>query len=124
MAIISPTGFLFSTTGGSKEIDLGTLSLAVSRIGKALGGEGDPFTASDIRRTVETRMASLGISKEIRAQVLSHGRQTEGQAKHYDKYSYLPEEAAALAKWEAHFEEVISGSAGKVIRGRFRSSGT
>ena len=120
MAIISPTGFLFSTTGGSKEIDLGTLSLAVSRIGKALGGEGDPFTASDIRRTV----ASLGISKEIRAQVLSHGRQTGGQAKHYDKYSYLPEKAAALAKWEAHFEEVISGSAGKVIRGRFRSSGT
>lgn len=123
--------YLFSTTNGQKEIDLTTLSVLVSTIAQAYAKERQkkhpdqpaivPYTARDIRRSVETRMAALGISKEIRAQVLSHGRQSGVQAKHYDKYSYLPEKTAALAKWEAHLQEVFSGAAPKVIRGAFRT---
>jgi hypothetical protein len=44
------------------------------------------------------------------------------QTKHYDKHDYIGEKAAALAKWEAHLESVISGKGEKVIRGRFRTS--
>ena len=35
--------------------------------------EKGPFTAGDLRRTVETRLAAVGVSAEVRAQLQSHG---------------------------------------------------
>lgn len=57
------------------------------------------FNLRDIRRTVETRMAGLGISRDIRAQVLSHGL-SGVQDKHYDRHSYETEKRNALTAWE------------------------
>lgn len=57
------------------------------------------FNLRDIRRTVETRMASLGISKDTRAQVLSHGL-SGVQDKHYDRHTYETEKRNALTAWE------------------------
>lgn len=57
------------------------------------------FNLRDIRRTVETRMAGLGISKDTRAQVLSHGLGGV-QDKHYDRHSYEKEKRSALTAWE------------------------
>lgn len=57
------------------------------------------FNLRDIRRTVETRMAGLGISRDTRAQVLSHGL-SGVQDKHYDRHSYETEKRNALTAWE------------------------
>lgn len=57
------------------------------------------FNLRDIRRTVETRMAGLGISKDTRAQLLSHGL-SGVQDKHYDRHSYDTEKRNALTAWE------------------------
>lgn len=57
------------------------------------------FNLLDIRRTVETRMAALGINKDTRAQVLSHGLGGV-QDKHYDRHSYETEKRNALTAWE------------------------
>jgi integrase len=65
------------------------------------------YRLGDLRRTAETRLASLGIDREIRAQLLSHGRQSGVQGKHYDQWEYLPQKREALAKWEAHLKEVL-----------------
>lgn len=56
---------------------------------------GGPFTPGDVRRTVETRLAAAGVSKEIRAQLQSHGLGGV-QDKHYDRHKYLDEKRAAL----------------------------
>ena len=57
------------------------------------------FNLRDVRRTVETEMARLGIGKDIRAHVLSHG--IGGiQDKHYDRHAYEDEKREALRKWE------------------------
>lgn len=53
----------------------------------------------DIRRTVETQLASIGVTKDIRAQLLSHGL-SGVQAAHYDRYEYMNEKHAALVTWE------------------------
>ena len=122
--------YIFSTRGGSRPIDLSTLSNAVSQIGKAKrkenerddkerDGDEEPYSAVDIRRTVETRLAALGVSKEHRAQLLSHGRTQGVQDRHYDRHDYVPEKAAALAKWDAHVTQVLEGKAQKAIRARF-----
>lgn len=68
----------------------------------------DPFNLRDIRRTVETRMASLGISKDTRAQVLSHGI-SGVQDKHYDMHDYADEKRAALVAWERFIDEIVTG---------------
>lgn len=79
----------------------------VGDIAQAMGGE--PFNLRDIRRTVETMLASIGIDKDTRAQMLSHGL-SGVQAAHYDRHDYMSEKRAALVKWETHLERVVSGT--------------
>ncbi|RUS67246.1 hypothetical protein CUZ56_01189 [Saezia sanguinis] len=60
---------------------------------------GDPyltdFTLGDIRRTIETRLAAAGVSRETRAQLQSHGL-SGVQVRHYDRHDYLNEKRQAL----------------------------
>jgi integrase len=67
----------------------------------------------DIRRTVETRMAGLGIPKDHVNRVLNHavGPITEA----YDLHSYLPEKRAALATWAREVERIVGRGEAKVI---------
>lgn len=67
------------------------------------------FKLSDIRRTCETMMARLGVSKDIRAQLLSHGLGGV-QAKHYDRYEYWDEKRAALKAWHDKLEAIRKGT--------------
>ncbi len=60
----------------------------------------------DVRRTVETEMARLGISKDLRAHLLSHGLGGI-QDRHYDRYDRIDEKREALEKWEKHLLELM-----------------
>lgn len=90
------------------------LADAISRASKLLGGE--PFDARDLRRSVETRLADLGVSRETLAHLLSHGR-TGVQSARYDRAERLDEKRAALALWEHHLRAAIENRkpAGKVL---------
>lgn len=70
------------------------------------------FTVADIRRTCETMLAGLGISKDIRAQLLSHGLGGV-QDKHYDKHDYSDEKRQALSIWESRLDEILKGEKAK-----------
>jgi hypothetical protein len=67
------------------------------------------FTPADLRRTIETRLAALGVGLEVRAQLQSHGLGGI-QARHYDRHNYLPEKRAALEKLRA----LLTGKAATV----------
>lgn len=71
-----------------------------------------PF--SHLRRTVETMLASMGVSEEIRGRVQSHGL-TGVQHKHYNKYKYFAEKQDVLKRWERHLEWIRTGTTAKVI---------
>jgi len=62
--------------------------------GKLPGGV---FAVGDLRRTVETRLAAVGVSGEVRAQLQSHGLGGV-QARHYDRHEYFSEKLGALEK--------------------------
>lgn len=62
------------------------------------------FNLRDIRRTAETHLAAAGVSKDIRAQLQSHGL-SGVQDKHYDKHEYMVEKANVLRAWEAYLLE-------------------
>jgi integrase len=67
----------------------------------------------DVRRTVETRMAGLGIPKEHVNKVLNHAAGPVTAA--YDQWSYLPEKRAALQAWADELERIIGRAAAKVV---------
>jgi|SRR5690606_34785859 len=69
-----------------------------------------PITPGTIRRTVETRLAAVGVPKEVRAQLQSHGLGGL-QDRHYDRHTYLDEKLAALKKLRG-----LLTSKGKVIK--------
>jgi integrase len=93
--------WIFSTDG-KVPVTPWTISHAVSDIASSLHEEHgiQRFEARDLRRTTETLLASIGVTKEIRAHILSHGRSTGVQAKHYDRHLYLEEKRDALRHWE------------------------
>lgn len=67
-----------------------------------------PFRGGDIRRTIETMLAeTLHISKDVRAQLLSHGL-SGVQDKHYDKGVHLPAKTAALRAWNDYVAELCA----------------
>jgi integrase len=68
----------------------------------------DAFDLRDIRRTCETMLAGVGISRDTRAQLLSHGL-SGVQAAHYDRHTYTDEKRAALISWEQRLEEIATG---------------
>lgn len=94
--------WLFSTHG-RVAMNPETVSNRAAEVCAGIGGE--PFTLRDIRRTVETMLAALGISKDTRAQLLSHGI-SGVQAAHYDRHAYTDEKRAALVGWEARLETI------------------
>jgi integrase len=97
---------LFSSYGRTQLIPQ-TPSKRLHDISTAMGGE--PFTLRDVRRTCETMLASMGISKDTRAQLLSHGI-SGVQAVHYDRHEYMNEKRAALDAWEQRIAEVQTGT--------------
>ncbi len=91
---------LFQSTKGAV-IAESTPGKRVAEIATEMKGE--PFDLRDIRRTVETQLASLGVSRDVRAQLLSHGL-SGVQNQHYDRHTYIEEKRNALLLWERHLE--------------------
>lgn len=80
------------------------LSDAIARVRDRMGGE--TFDARDLRRSVETRLGDLNVSRETLAHLLSHGR-TGVQAEHYDRAERLDQKREALDLWCAHLAAAI-----------------
>lgn len=97
------------SSNGKGPIVLETLSTAVAEISKRLTKEKGfpPFQLRDVRRTVETMLQKLGIDKEVRAHLLSHGRTSGVQGKHYERYDFLPEKRHALERWNERLQQIV-----------------
>ena len=64
-----------------------------------------PWALHDMRRTVETRLKGLGISKEHVSKLLNHAAGPVTEA--YDWHDYLPEKRAALQKWADALDQIV-----------------
>jgi len=91
------TNLLFSSTGKA-QLSPSTVSIYVTVVSTSFIQSGiskKPFTLSDVRRTIETRLAGMGVSKDVRANLQSHGLNGI-QIRHYDKHDYEKEKRDAL----------------------------
>jgi integrase len=76
----------------------------------------EPWTFHDLRRTVSSHMARLGISKDIRGRVLNHAVQGVTE-RHYTPYDFAAEKRSALDRWGAELTRALaSAKPAKVVR--------
>ena len=99
------TPLLFSSFGKTQLVETtpGKRATAICKTMKC-----EAFDLRDIRRTCETMLAGMGISRDTRAQLLSHGL-SGVQAAHYDRHSYTNEKRAALVAWEKRLDDIATG---------------
>jgi integrase len=83
---------------------------------KALGDSVAPFVLHDIRRTVATKMADLGIQPHVIEQILNHqSGHKSGVAGICNRSSYEREVKTALALWADHVRTLVEGGERKVV---------
>jgi len=73
-----------------------------------------PFNARDLRRTWKTLAGDAGIPKDMRDRLQNHAQRGDVSSRHYDRYDYLPERRAAMAKWAAYLDLVIEGKVDEI----------
>lgn len=91
------TNWLFSSEG-KVQLTSDTVSKYVVRVSGEFIQSGistAPFSLADLRRTIETRLAGMGVSKDARAYLQSHGLNGI-QTRHYDRHDYEQEKRNAL----------------------------
>ena len=73
-----------------------------------LGDQVQPWVLHDLRRTVATRMADLGVSPHVIEEVLNHrSGHRSGVAGIYNRSRYEREVKAAVATWDRHVSALI-----------------
>lgn len=72
------------------------------------------WTLHDIRRSVVTHMNELGVAPHVVEALVNHvsGIAKAGVAGVYNRATYAPEKAAALARWAGRLEEEVAAAAG------------
>jgi integrase len=105
------TGFVF----GAGATGFASWSPAVADLNARIGAQiGERWTLHDIRRTVRSGMARLGIRPDIAERCVGHA--VGGSiAKIYDRYSYAAEMRNALLTWAAHIAGLVEGRGAKII---------
>jgi hypothetical protein len=79
------------------------------------GGVKD-WTVHDLRRSVATGMADIGVAPHLIEAVLNHqSGHKAGPAGIYNRSSYVREVRAALIMWEDHIRALIDGGERKVL---------
>lgn len=112
LASIPANGDLVFTTDGSAAITIG--SKIKSRLDHAM--KISHWRVHDIRRSCATGVAEIGIPPHIVEAVLNHvSGHKSGVAGTYNRATYAVEKKAALERWAAHVEGLITGKPAKVV---------
>jgi integrase len=70
-------------------------------------GDAERLTPHDLRRTVRTGLARLGVRHEIAERCLNHA--VQGMEAVYNQHDFLEERREALERWAVHVDQVVHG---------------
>jgi len=126
MAMVYSSGsdFVFRSSHKENEpITRHAITRAVARHWSEMEGVEEKFTPHDLRRTLRTRLAGLGVTDIIAERVLGH--KLQGIMAVYNQHPYDAEKRDALIKWETHLSEILGDAKtnGNVIPFRRRTNG-
>ncbi|EIE49606.1 phage integrase family site specific recombinase [Citreicella sp. 357] len=97
--------YVFTTTGKSPVSGFGRVK---DRLDKALPEGTEPWIIHDLRRTMSTNIAMLGVPQPVTEALLNHKTGVvSGVAAIYNVYSYADEKREALGAWSQHVMKLI-----------------
>lgn len=105
--------FVFSTTGGSSISGYSKAKIKLDDLmKKSLGDKFKPWRTHDLRRTLVSGLAELGIATDVADRILNHvsGSSREGVKGVYQRYDFLEERKQALDVWGNFIRELNSPS--------------
>jgi integrase len=73
-----------------------------------LSGITEPWRLHDLRRSVRTGLARLGVPRDHAEAVLNHISGRTALERTYDRYSYCDEVLAASLRWQSHVETLVT----------------
>ena len=80
----------------------------------------EKFTTHDLRRTVVTMLAEMGIALDLVAAVVGHeagGKETRTLVRHYVRTDMIERKVHALRAWDERLQSIVIGrEASKVVR--------
>jgi integrase len=100
------SGFVFATSGGKNFQSFKTAKADLDRLSGVID-----WRIHDLRRTVVTGMARLGVPPHVGDKILNHQSGTiSGVAAVYQKHEFLAERKDALERWGRHVADIIATS--------------
>ena len=106
---LTDNGFVFASPSSehrSRPIERRSVSRALQRNATELGNNPEgPYTPHDLRRTVRTRLAALGVDDIVAERVMGH--ELQGMARVYNQHRYLDEKRAALERWADELRRIV-----------------
>jgi integrase len=76
-----------------------------------------PWVIHDLRRTVASGMAKIGIKLPVIEKVLNHtGGSFRGIVGVYQRHDFAAEKRHALQRWADHIDEIVSGKSAKIVK--------
>lgn len=105
------SSFLFSTSG-KKQLSLSTVSTYIKNVSEDFIKNGisvTRFQLSDLRRTIETRLAGMKVTELVRGHLASHGLGGV-QNRHYDRHLYEQEKRDALKKLNRYIASKVKNN--------------
>jgi integrase len=112
--VVEDNGFVFTTTGGE------SASSNFAKVKRELDGlcGVSGWTIHDIRRTVRSKMAELGVPREVARKVLNH---EDGKVDRiYNRHEYLAEKREALERWRTKLQSLVKPHNGPVAQDQRR----
>jgi integrase len=86
-------------------------------------GDVPHFVIHDVRRSVASGMARIGVAVPVIEKILAHKSGTfRGIVGTYQRHSFLPEMSAAMQRWGDHIERLVTGKPAKVVALRRRKN--
>jgi len=125
----SPAGYLFTVTGNTppsgfsrakRNLDLAMLDLAREEAGKRGDDPGAveiaPWVLHDLRRTIASGMARLGIALPVVERCLNHvSGSFAGIVGVYQKHAFTDEKRDAFEAWARHIGTVVKDEPGEFV---------
>lgn len=99
-----PDAYVFTATGGT--VASSNFNKTKKELDKLSGVTG--WCIHDIRRTVRSKLAELGVPREVARKVLNH---EDGKVDRiYNRHEYLAEKREALEKWGQHLMTLVASN--------------
>jgi integrase len=102
--------YLFGARGGRD--GYAAWGHAKKQLDRRLGDVVKPWRLHDLRRTVSTRLADIGVEPHLIDVITNHVGHRRGSHGIYNKSIYAPQVKAALARWAAHLLALVEGRGG------------